>query len=512
MKLTIKHVILILTAVIMLSSCSSENGSSSNTGSDISDSSSAEETMQFITNPIRLPQGKTPKFSRTAVHDPSILEVDGTYYLIGSHMQAAKSTDLMVWTQISSGLDSNTLFKDVRRELGKALQWTTSDTFWAGDWIQLSDGKFYMYYCACQGSSPLSCIGRAVADNIEGPYTDLGIFMRSGVSGFTPDNGGYDPNTMPNAIDPHVFYDNDGKLWMVYGSYSGGIFILQMDPETGLPKPDQGWGKKLTGGYHVPIEGPYILYSPDTEYYYLFTSYGGLSYDAGYNIRVSRSKNPDGPYEDSEGKQIINAAAGSSGGFDTSKIQDYGVKLFGNYTWTKERTDIGKTFGYVSPGHNSAYYNAETGQYFLIFHTRFPGQGEYHEIRVHQMFLNEDGWFTVAPFRYGGENINDYKYTGENIIGAYKFVNHGKNVTSDIVKSIKIKLNGDYTVTNVKTGEKIGSWRLEENNRSVFEIDGEIYKGVFLFQWDDSAGGYTMTFSALSEKGVSIWGTQVYVP
>lgn len=29
-----------------------------------------------------------------AVHDPSILEVDGTYYIYGSHMTSAKSTDL----------------------------------------------------------------------------------------------------------------------------------------------------------------------------------------------------------------------------------------------------------------------------------------------------------------------------------------------------------------------------------------------------------------------------------
>ena len=471
------------------------------------------DTMKTITEQIKLPQGKKPKLTNVSVHDPSVMYADGTYYIIGSHMQAAKSDDLMIWTQISSGLDSNVLFADVRTELSKALQWTQSDTFWAADWIQLrSDGRYYMYYCACQGSSPLSCMGLAVADSPEGPYTDLGIFMRSGVSGFTPDKKGYDASTMPNAIDPNVFYDKDGNLWMVYGSYSGGIFILEMDPETGFPKPDQGWGKKLTGGNHTPIEGPYIIYSPDTEYYYLFTSYGGLSYDAGYNIRVARSKNPDGPYLDSEGKDIINAADGSSSNMDTSKIRDYGVKLFGNFTWTKEYTDIGKTFGYVSPGHNSAYYNEKTGQYFLIFHTRFPGQGETHQVRVHQMFLNDDGWFTVAPFRYAGEDIGQYEYTGENVIGTYKFVNHGKDVTSKITKSVKIRLNGDYTVTDAKSGENIGSWQLSAGNRAEITIDGIAYNGVFLFQWDDSAGGYTMTFSALSTQGTAIWGTQVYVP
>ena len=32
------------------------------------------------------------------------------------------------------------------------------------------------------------------------------------------------------------------------------------------PYPDQGYGKKLVGGNHSRIEGPYILYNPTTEY------------------------------------------------------------------------------------------------------------------------------------------------------------------------------------------------------------------------------------------------------
>ena len=35
----------------------------------------------------------------------------------------------------------------------------------------------------------------------------------------------------------------EGKLWMVYGSYSGGIYIMEMDPNTGFPLPDQGYDK-----------------------------------------------------------------------------------------------------------------------------------------------------------------------------------------------------------------------------------------------------------------------------
>lgn len=39
----------------------------------------------------------------------------------------------------------------------------------------------------------------------------------------------YNYEDYPNAIDPTVFYDADGRMWMVYGSWSGGIFLLEID-------------------------------------------------------------------------------------------------------------------------------------------------------------------------------------------------------------------------------------------------------------------------------------------
>ena len=71
----------------------------------------------------------------------------------------------------------------------------------------------------------------------------------------------------PNVIDPHVFYDYEEKLWMVYGSYSGGIFILEMDDETGFClKNKNTYGKHLLGGNHSRIEAPYIQYNSETGY------------------------------------------------------------------------------------------------------------------------------------------------------------------------------------------------------------------------------------------------------
>ena len=51
------------------------------------------------------------------------------------------------------------------------------------------------------------------------------------------DNGSYDCTygMYPNCIDPTVFYDEQGNLWMTYGSFSGGIYILPLVEETGMP-------------------------------------------------------------------------------------------------------------------------------------------------------------------------------------------------------------------------------------------------------------------------------------
>ncbi|HZG65522.1 MAG TPA: family 43 glycosylhydrolase, partial [Herpetosiphonaceae bacterium] len=252
-----------------------------------------------------------PVFKDASVHDPSIVKVDDTFYAFGSHLAAAKTKDFMQWDLIASDVNNaNRLIKNVKEELEETFAWAQTNTLWAADVIQLKDGRFYMYYNACKGDSPRSAMGVAVADDVEGPYKDQGIILKSGMWGQPSEDGTiYDATKHPNVVDPDVFYDNEGKLWMLYGSYSGGLFILEMDEATGKPLPGQGYGKKLIGGNHSRIEGGYILYHPDTKFYYMFLSFGGLDASGGYNIRVARSERPDGPYYDAEGNDMIDVKA-----------------------------------------------------------------------------------------------------------------------------------------------------------------------------------------------------------
>lgn len=516
------------------------SGSTSDSSSEVSDSSNIEENsvMNNIRSYARDLNNATYvdyEFKNVSVHDPSVIKVEDTFYVFGSHLAAAKTTDLMNWELVAGQVrPDNPMFPNVDETLAETLSWAQTDTFWAPDVTRLPDGQFYFYYNACRGDSPLSAMGVAKAASIEGPYEDLGIILKSGMWGQTSQDGKvYDANVHPNVVDPQTFFDKDGNYWMVYGSYSGGIFIMKMDETTGLPIEGQGYGKKLLGGYHARIEGPYILYSPETEYYYLFLSFGGLDRNGGYNIRVARSKNPDGPYVDASGQDMIDAKGVNGKLFYDPAYEPYGLKLMGNSQFKKEKGEKGGiTNGYVSPGHNSAYYNEATGQYFLFFHTRFPISGESHQVRVHQFFMNEEGWPVVVPYRYTGEIAA--KVENETVTGAYKLIDHGHEISADMHYSTLIALKEDgqvigetstetaaesatetgaETATETETGAEtaIGTWKLVDDNTLEMTIGGIDYSGVFVQAYDENNHIMTMTFTVSSKAGNSLWGSQLWI-
>ncbi len=530
-------VIVVCLGVLFLSSCSSKNREAERTqASDIINaptSSEEEPTVSkmpvatdaqtisakmtkeeevelfnqiIASTPLKAKVPITYHFTDVSVHDPSIVEVDGTYYIFGSHLAVAKTMDLMNWTWVDSGVKkSNKVIPDAMSEMSEAFTWAQTNTFWAPDVIQLEDGRFYYYYCNCEGSKPLAALGVAVSDNIEGPYEDRGVILKSGQNPDTPDENGdvYDATTEPNVVDPCVFYDNDGKLWMIYGSYSGGIYILELNKKAGIPL-EKGYGKKLLGENHLRIEGSYVQYSKETDYYYMFLSFGGLTANGAYNIRIARSKNPDGPYYDAQGNDMIHCKGPAGSFFDDNAADDFGTKIMGNYHWNTidgEENRHGNAPGYISPGHNSTLYDEKNGKYYMVFHTRFEENGEHYEVRVHQMFLNENGWFVVAPYRYVGETIGDYSEA--EILGAYKVINHQLDITAQVKESVNVVLREDYSVI----GDWHGTWELRGDNTCILTIDDVEYKGVFLKQWDEVNLKNVMTFSVQSLEGKSIWGS-----
>ncbi len=69
-------------------------------------------------------------YSRASVHDPSIVKLqDGSYYIIGSHLGAARSNDLGNWTAAANsnlGSTNTTFFKNIYTDLAIPEKWSNT--------------------------------------------------------------------------------------------------------------------------------------------------------------------------------------------------------------------------------------------------------------------------------------------------------------------------------------------------------------------------------------------------
>ena len=126
--------------------------------------------------------------TRVSVHDPSIIKDGETYYVFGSHIDAAKSTDLMNWKTFTNGYKTpgNVEFGDLSQNLAKAFAWAGENlgdckggfAVWAPDVVwnpefQNADGSkgaYVMYFCT-SSDYRTSVISFATSKTIGGPYT-----------------------------------------------------------------------------------------------------------------------------------------------------------------------------------------------------------------------------------------------------------------------------------------------------------------------------------------------------
>lgn len=455
-----------------------------------------------------------------SVHDPSIVKANDKYYIFGTHMSAAVSENLQSFKSFANGVNAgyrlfDNLFTEDMQAFSYVGKFGNDYAVWAPDVMYNPVMKKWVMYFCTSHDYRTSDICMATADAVEGPYHFQDILLYSGFNTLTVEktnfyeimgenaevkdyllSGQYNNFHYPNCIDPAVFYDEDGKLWMVYGSWSGGIFLLELDERTGYPihpqaDEDQGidtyFGRHILAGNHNSCEGPYILYDEESGYYYLFVSYGELTREGGYQIRQYRSDKVTGPYVD---------AAGNTLGYDTDHSQ-FGLKMMGNYNLPSLKT------AYMAPGHNSALKD-DDGRYYLVHHQRFDSGSEYHEPRVHQMFVNEDGWLVAAPFATVGEKITDAVYQkNEDISGVYYYLNHGTDISGLIHDTAKMELKKNGTVV-LEDGTK-GTFHLsEEGNFVTVTLENVEYKGVVL-QMTDEAGNLVRCITASGSNNETIW-------
>lgn len=421
---------------------------------------------------------------------------------------------------------------------------------WAPDVIYNKTMKKWCMYMSLNGDNWASSIVCFTSDNVEGPWKYQGPVVFSGFLGKYAHNGyaaaddwkntdftiatgetslpgRYNVGDKwgsfwPNCIDPCVFYDDQDNLWMSYGSWSGGIFLLRLDKSNGLrdytytypyevngkaatsaaasanTTSDPYFGKKIAGGYYVSGEASYV--EKIGSHYFLFMSYGGLVSTGGYQMRVFRSDNPEGPYVDCNGTSAVFNRYLMN--YSATTVDNRGVLLFGGYKWDP------MSGAEIAQGHNSAFTDKE-GRSFVVYHSRFTNKGEGHEVRVHQLFLNDEGWIMAAPFEFDGETItnNDIatkaSIADTEIAGDYQFLRHeyGQNTEAKAYETpVNIRLNADGTIS----GAENGTWeRTAGTDYIALTIDDVVYRGVLVRQTIDYTNIPAIAIAALSSSSGS---------
>jgi len=527
--------------------------------------------------------------SRVSVHDPSIVidssGVKKKYYVFGSHCAAAMSYDLVNWSNFewkygiinsqnrlvysnykSAFLTNQT--KSVTVLVGNdtvvadfgnfdANQWRytinnpdLAGNQWAPDVIWNPYMNKWCMYMSLNGDDWRSAIVLLTADQLKGPFLYQGPVVFSGFQwtdlidqtwkqtdlplvlgdvSSLPSRymiGKSWGNRWPNCIDPCVFFDDGGQLWMSYGSWSGGIFMLKIDRTNGLRDytstyklvgsgnnvtQDPYFGKKIAGGNYVSGEGSYI--KKIGRYYYLFISYGGLNSDGGYEMRYFRSSSPNGEYKDGDNNNaIFNSYCMNYGPSLGSKA---GNRIFGPYKWpTMSDAEI-------SQGHNSVLLDSD-GRVFLIYHTRFADAGENHQLRVHQLFQNSSGWLVASPYefadcKYNQDSIDSRRICSDSdIVGTYQFILHPYGLdykTKSFQSAEDTHLNPDGTVS----GSYVGTWSVAYKDKSYITLKiakrttetKVLYSGIAIPQAVNEIGKRPVCLSLISQGGVPVWGTKI---
>lgn len=266
--------------------------------------------------PVTAPRTyRNPLLPEVNLADPHVIRVGTRYHLYATtHTRGYDvyvSDDLVRWTNAGRAFD------DPR---GGA---------WAPDVFhhRRGDGKFYLYYTDnvpdAKPGRPQKQIGVAVAAGPLGPFVDKGALVT-------------------DAIDAHLFRDDDGQLYLYYVELFGG-FKIKVQPMTDpltprgeakvVIRPTEPW-ETISGAV---TEGPFML-KRDGVYYLMYSGTGADS--PNYGIGYATAKSPLGPFVKHPGNPIAHRGGKVLGPGHHCVIEGPDGKLWMVYhqKWGEERS------------------------------------------------------------------------------------------------------------------------------------------------------------------------------
>ena len=267
---------------------------------------------------------------------------------------------------------------------------------WHAEYVPSNDGALWapnfhgphtMYYTLPMSNEDdhedtQSCIGMVTATGTAPDlvWTDYGKPILCQIEG---EENNDDPE--PPALDPAIFIDDDGRMYMVYGGAH--IWITELNPETGahISGDPLSWDNGDNGDYvHLAngpsdaendgdpwIEAPYI--HKEGDWYYLFVNWYDCcqGVDSTYEIVVGRSESVTGPYLDETG---------------TDMLEDGG-----NLVIAHESHDV------IGPGHAGIFeYGNGEDKVQVFTHHYYPDDGEPWAYAHARTLTWEDGWPVVS--------------------------------------------------------------------------------------------------------------------
>ncbi|GAA3213145.1 glycoside hydrolase family 43 protein [Nonomuraea helvata] len=298
----------------------------------------------------------TPAFAgapiTTAIYtaDPAALVVGDTLYLYTGHDEAPQGGTNFVmrdW-RVFTSTDAAT-FTDQGAKLSISnFSWAGADA-WAGEVERGADGKYYWYVPVNGNGAGWMDIGVAVGDSPLGPFRDA----KGGplISDSTP-------NSSPLNIDPTVFTDDDGQVYMYWGSYYG-LRAVKLNANMTSTQ-----GSVITpSGVSNFWEAPW-MFKRNGVYYLAYSANDSACSAPGYAcIRYATASNPLGP-------------------------------------WTHR----GVVLDQVSSTTNHPAIIEYKGQWYMVYHNASaPGGGDFRRsVTIDKLYFNADGTMQKVVKTSGG--------------------------------------------------------------------------------------------------------------
>jgi arabinan endo-1,5-alpha-L-arabinosidase len=325
-------------------------------------------------------------------HDPLIVPDGGQYYCFSTDtdtlgVQRALSPDLLNWKHIAP------VFAEapgaVQRHVApippgprtppeRVGKWS----FWAPELVPWGD-EWRLYFCSSGFGLSQSMIGLAAAKRIGGDFEYRGDVLKTYDGGAGTGNAWASAFRFaaPNAIDPNVVRDRQGRPFLVYGSFFAGIFIAPLNDDGFLAGP--GYGRCIAGGQHSAVEGAYVIYDEQADRFCLFFSRGSLLYD--YRICAAYAGEITGPYTDSQGLEMTNP----------DPVLQPGDKIAGGYNF-----DLPVCQGFMAPGHNSVFRLGDN--LYTAHHIRREGIRQRPLLHIRRIFFSSSRQMYLSPVPYDG--------------------------------------------------------------------------------------------------------------